>query len=368
MIELRLIRHRNAVCVAIFGKLSSSALQAIKNFTGRRYSATFRSWYVAYTESSLEQLKALLVSHDAVRISDTSNLRTSVAGRVASGVAVPDIYRETLIRQRYSKSALENYVSQFGQFLAFIGAARSDSFDRQDVHRYLLHLVQRGVSLSTQNQAINAIKFYLEQVQGNAREIYRIDRPRTEQKLPTVLSQEEVTRLLAQARNLKHRCILFLLYASGLRMSELLNLRRDDIDFASSVVNVKCGKGRKDRITLLSETAGRALQEYLLRYAPVEFLFEGLTGARYSSRSVNNIVAACGRKAGIRKRISAHTLRHSFATHLLESGVDLRYIQSLLGHESSKTTERYTHVTTTGLRKIISPLDSLSAPGTNSDI
>jgi integrase/recombinase XerD len=150
-----------------------------------------------------------------------------------------------------------------------------------------------------------------------------------------------------------------LLYSSGLRISELLNLELQDIDGARKLIHVRGGKGRKDRMTILSEVANNYLQSYVEKYQPRKWVFEGPGFVRYSAKSVNNIVKRSAKLAGIGKNISAHTLRHSFATHLLENGTDLRYIQALLGHESSKTTELYTHITRRGFERVKSPLDNL---------
>ena len=204
-----------------------------------------------------------------------------------------------------------------------------------------------------------AIKFYLEKVLHGERKVYYIERPMKETKLPRVLSQEEVKALIEVTQNPKHRCILMLLYSSGLRLSELINLRWKDFDIERKQLFVDGGKGGKDRVTLLSEDAYAFTQHYRTIYNPRDLLFEGPDGKRYSGRSVNKIVHRSATMAGIRKSVSPHTLRHSFATHLLEQKVDIRYIQVLMGHESSKTTERYTHVTTRGFSMIKSPLDSL---------
>ncbi len=223
-----------------------------------------------------------------------------------------------------------------------------------------MHLVTiKKVSISTQNQAINAIKFYLERVLRGERKEYYVERPLKEWKLPTVLSEEEVQALLVQTKNLKHRCMLFFLYSAGLRISELLSLKHASIDADRGLIYVRGGKGKKDRVTLLSRVAYAYMNEYIKKYEPVTWLFEGPGGCQYSSRSVNSIIKRSCRLAGIGKQASAHTLRHSFATHLLERGTDLRYIQTLLGHESSLTTERYTHVTRKGFELLVSPLDNL---------
>jgi site-specific recombinase XerD len=229
------------------------------------------------------------------------------------------------------------------------------------VHDYMIYLVRiRKVSLSTQNQAINAIKFYLEHVKKGERKVYYLDRPRNEWKLPVVLSEDEIALLLKHTKNIKHRCLLLLLYSAGLRISELLNLSWNDIDPDRQVIHVRDGKGKKDRITLLSPLAYKQLTDYLQKYRAATWLFEGPGGRPYSNRSVNSIIKRSCALAGITKRVSAHTLRHSFATHLLEHGTDLRYIQSLLGHESSKTTERYTHVTRKGFDQLVSPLNRIA--------
>jgi site-specific recombinase XerD len=216
------------------------------------------------------------------------------------------------------------------------------------------------VSRSTQNQAINAIKFYLEHVKHGERKVYYVDRPLKELKLPTVLSEAEIQRLLFHTRNIKHKCLLLLLYSGGLRISEVLKLKPVDVDTDRNVIYLRGAKGNKDRITLLSAVALTYLQQYLAAYKPATYIFEGPNGTAYSSRSVNKIIKRSALLAGIVKNVSAHTLRHTFATHLLEHGTDLRYIQSLLGHESSKTTERYTQVTRKGFMQLTSPLDNLT--------
>ena len=273
---------------------------------------------------------------------------------------LPEGYHECLIRNRYSQSTVATYESQLRAFLSRIHPKTMAEISDDMINDYLFYLSNnKKVSISTQNTAINAIKFYLEKVHHGERKVYYVDRPRPEQKLPRVLNEAEVTKLIEVTQNPKHRCMLLLLYSSGLRMSELLSLRWSDFDEGRMQLFVDGGKGKKDRWTLLSESALEYTKFYMSLYHPMAFLFEGSGGKQYSPRSVNNIVQRSAVLAGITKGISAHTLRHSFATHLLEQGVDLRYIQALMGHESSKTTERYTHVTTRGFSQIKSPLDRL---------
>lgn len=223
--------------------------------------------------------------------------------------------------------------------------------------RYLVN--ERRVSTSYQNQSINAIKFYYERVCGGSRKIYLIDRPREETYLPEVLSEEEVKAILDATENLKHKALLMTIYSAGLRVSEATNLKIKDIDSQRMQIRVEQGKGKKDRYTLLGKKTLEILRKYVKEYKPLNFLFEGTKGESYSPRSIQMILKNSVRKVGISKHVSVHTLRHSFATHLLEAGTDLRYIQSLLGHESSKTTEIYTHITKKGFDQIINPLDRL---------
>jgi integrase/recombinase XerD len=232
----------------------------------------------------------------------------------------------------------------------------------------MLYLVNdRKASLSSQNQAINAIKFYLEKVMRQPRTCYYIDRPREEDKLPVVMSEQEIRLLFHHTINLKHKCLLYILYSAGLRISEVLHLKPTDIDADRSLIYIRGAKHNKDRITLLSKVAYQVTRQYLDVYKPQMWLFEGTGNRPYSQRSVNAIIKRNAAKAGITKNVSAHTLRHSFATHLLEQGTDLRYIQNLLGHESSRTTERYTHITNKGLNRITSPLDRLWNEKINED-
>lgn len=203
------------------------------------------------------------------------------------------------------------------------------------------------------------MRYYYKDVLGDAQRVKFIERPRGERKLPNVLSEEEVTAILRAVDNLKHQCILMLIYSAGLRLGELINLKRSDIIPERHQVIIRGGKGKKDRITVLSPKIRERLDRYLVEYRPTLFLFEGQSGGAYSDTSVQTIFRRAKDKARITAPATVHTLRHSFATHLLEKGTDLRYIQTLLGHSSSKTTEIYTHVSTKALGKIRSPLEDL---------
>lgn len=195
---------------------------------------------------------------------------------------------------------------------------------------------------------------------GGQRKVYFIDRPRREKTLPTVLSEEEIVGILNSIDNTKHKAIIMTIYSAGLRISEVISLKIKDIDSKRMQIRVEQSKGKKDRYTLLSTKALEILRQYFKVYKPKIWLFEGLTGEQYAGRSIQNILKMAVSKTDIKKHVTVHTLRHSFATHLLENGTDLRYIQNLLGHDSSKTTEIYTHVTTKGFDQIKSPLDKLN--------
>ena len=204
---------------------------------------------------------------------------------------------------------------------------------------------------------LNSIKFYYEAVMGMPNRFYSIERPRKEFKLPKVLSKQEIKLIIENTNNVKHKCIVSLLYSAGLRRGELLNLKIEDIDSNRMLIRVNAGKGNKDRFTLLSENVLVDLRIYFQKYRPKKWLFEGPNETQYSSGSVKEIINNAVLKAKIRKRVSPHMLRHSFATHLLENGTDLRHIQTLLGHSSSKTTEIYTHVAVSSFNLIKNPLD-----------
>ncbi len=262
--------------------------------------------------------------------------------------------------RRYSHHTVKAYKSHLKLFFEHFAPRDPATLTNANVQAYLEYLItKKKISTSFQNQAINAIKFYFETVLERPRHIYRVERPKREDRLPSVLSQEEVKKIFSKIDNLKHRCIIYLIYSAGLRLSEVINLKIGDVDSKRMLLHIRGAKGKKDRYTILSQGVLEMLREYYKQYVPAEWLFEGLKGDRYSPRSVQNIFVKALEASGIRKYATVHTLRHSFATHLLESGVDLRYIQELLGHESTRTTEIYTHVSNRNLSQIESPIEKL---------
>ena len=269
----------------------------------------------------------------------------------------PESYLAKLELKCYANNTVKTYVSCFESFMTFYSDRELEDLNEHDIRSYLQKLIRENCSNSYINQAINAIKFYYEVVLEMPNRFYAIERPRAEEKLPQVLAKEEVLSIIDNTNNIKHRCIVSLLYSAGLRRSEVLNLKPEDIDSKRMVIKVRTGKGNRDRYTILSERLIPELRKYYKEWRPKTFLFEGPGGKAYSAESVGCIVKEAARKAKIKKNVTPHMLRHSFATHLLESGTDLRYIQVLLGHKSTKTTEIYTHVATNSFFKIKNPLD-----------
>lgn len=262
--------------------------------------------------------------------------------------------------KRFSESSVRTYYNFILKFVHFIGHMPLPELTNRNVELFIEQKIAAcHYSLSSHRQCISAIMQFLElypQTQIHTPEIYR---PKKSLYLPTVLSKEEVVSLLKCTRNLKHRAILALIYSSGLRIGELLSLHLRDIDVDRRQVFIRNSKGGKDRVVVLAHSILPLLHNYLTTYVP-NFLFaEGINGNAYSAQSVRAFLKISCRRAHITKKVTPHTLRHSFATHMLENGIDLRYIQLLLGHSKPETTMIYTHVTRKDLLRIESPLDTL---------
>lgn len=272
-------------------------------------------------------------------------------------ITCPEEYLQKLEIRKYSLNTARSYIAHFEKFINHYKSMELLDLSENEIKGYISFLVKNGLSDSYVNQSINSIKFYYEVVLGMPNRFYSIERPMKTEKLPEVLSKEKVLQMIKCTRNLKHRCIIKLLYSAGLRRAELINLKITDIDSDRMLIKVTQGKGKKDRFTTLSHTLLIDLRKYYRMYKPKTFLFEGPHGTEYSATSIRKIVSRAALSAGIRKKVTPHMLRHSFATHLLEAGVDLRHIQILLGHNSSKTTEIYTHVAVNSLKTIKNLLD-----------
>jgi integrase/recombinase XerD len=270
----------------------------------------------------------------------------------------PTSYLDKLQLKKYANNTIKSYILAFETFINDHKTKELIQINENDVRNYILKLIQENKSDSYINITINSIKFYYESVLGMPNRFYQIERPRKAKKLPKVLSKEDVLKIISNTNNLKHKCIVSLLYSSGIRRNELIHLKITDIDSKRMLILIEAAKGKKDRYTILSYTLLKDLRDYYKQWKPEKYIFEGLYGKQYSTQSVGQIVKNAAIKAGIRITVTPHMLRHSFATHLLEDGVDLRQIQVLLGHSSTKTTEIYTHVATTTFNKITNPLDN----------
>ncbi len=363
--EVLVIKTNSKRLKLLFGYLPELS-KTIKTIPYYVWNSKNKWWTIPYSEQFLNEIKQRIADLNlTLRYEEEEQYNSRIQRITPYDIPnyryCPDEYLMKLTELRYSPKTSKVYKEMFEEFINFYPTYDIKNLDETLIIKFLRFLVtERKISTSYQNQSINAIKFYYERVLGGQRKIYFIDRPIKEKTLPIVLSTEEVKHILAVTINLKHKAILMLIYSAGLRISEAVNLKIKDIDSQRMQIRVEQSKGKKDRYTLLSVKALTILRNYFLDYRPKEWLFEGMeAGNQYSTRSIQQVFKESVVRAGIKKDVSVHTLRHSFATHLLENGTDIRYIQSLLGHESSKTTEVYTHITTKGFDQIKSPLDNL---------
>ena len=275
-------------------------------------------------------------------------------------LALVQRYVDRLRVSHYSPHTVRSYRQAFIKYLVGIHPRHPNDLTKENILQFLLQLQQdQHLSASYQNQMVNAIKFWYEKVEQMPRQRYDLPRPRKANPLPKVISLDEITRMIRLTTNLKHRCLLMLAYGAGLRSAELLALQPGHIDSSRMIIRVERGKGNKDREVPLPVQLLPVLREYYKEFQPRIWLFEGQQPATpYSPKSLQQVVDQAARKAGIQKKITPHMLRHSYATHLLEGGADIRYIQDVLGHKNITTTEIYTHVARS--HKPPSPLDSLN--------
>ncbi|OGO78686.1 MAG: integrase [Clostridiales bacterium GWB2_37_7] len=311
-----------------------------------------KAWVVPNSTGMLEILKKLFCSEQVKVAFEKCSFNEKI---------ISD-YQDFMKLKAYSWQTQKLYIGHLRRFISFIDKDL-DKVDSGEIKRYFLFMMENNNhSKSFVDQAVSAIKILYNEVLQKSDIIMNIPRPKKDNSLPSVLSQREVIQILQATNNEKHKTILFLIYSAGLRVGELVRLKPEDIDSTRMLIKVNKGKGSKDRYTLLSHIALEQLRKYYKLYKPEVWLFLGSkVGDHITERTVQRIFENCCRKAKINKEVSVHTLRHSFATHLLESGVDLRYIQELLGHASTKTTEIYTHVTQKNISEILSPLDKLIA-------
>lgn len=371
---LEKVKHHQEPRLLIRFAPDRALIDDIRQLPGRTFSRSLKAWHLPDTLEVLRSLMEILNKREA-KISyhpdfDKPIHRQNVSTQKSSQ-DLPRLSKEAgyqleqfkrwLILKRYSQSTIGTYVGALTVFLRYFASKPVSEIDNQDFVDFVnCYIVANKFSSSYQNQVVNAVKLFFCTVEGRSFETALVPRPRRGKPLPNVLDKEEVKLILEAHGNIKHRAMLSLLYSGGLRCGELLNLKPEHIDSGRGLILVKQAKGRKDRVVPLSAKVLEMLRIYYKAYKPQCWLFEGqVKGQRYDERSFQLVLKKALLKSGLTKPVTLHWLRHSYATHLLEAGTDLRYIQELLGHSRSTTTEIYTHVSNKQLQKIISPYDSL---------
>jgi integrase/recombinase XerD len=344
--EAKIITHRGSKRIAVYFEKNAEWIARIKQLEGSRWSQTLGVWHLPDTEENRIRFKLTPQSHS---IPSTE------------GIEQIEKFKQWLRSKRYSESTITTYTEALKSFLVFYRDKAVADINNEDVIIYNNeHILKNNLSGSFQNQTVNAIKLFFQTIRDTKMMVDKIHRPKRAKVLPNVLSKEEIKLILNAHSNIKHKMMLSLIYSCGLRCGELLALQLVHIDSNRNLVLLKNAKGKKDRIAPLSPKILKMLREYYTVFKPSNYLFEGqIKGQPYDARSLQQVLKQALKKVGITKPVSLHWLRHSFATHLLESGTDLRYIQELLGHNSSKTTEIYTHVSTKSIQQIKSPFDDL---------
>lgn len=344
--EAKIITYKKEKRIAVYFEKNADFIARIKKLEGARWSASLVAWHLPDTEENRERFHLTPHSHSVPS---------------AEGIAQIEKFKQWMRSKRYSDSTINTYSEALKSLLIFYREKPVTAINNEDVIVYNNdYILKNKLSASYQNQVVNAIKLFFITIKGTKINIDTIHRPKRAKLLPNVLSKEEVKLILNAHSNIKHKMMLSLIYSCGLRCGELLALQPVHIDSKRNIVLLKNSKGKKDRIVPLSAKILEMLREYYKVYKPTVYLFEGQTiGLQYDARSLQLILKQALQKAGITKPATLHWLRHSYATHLLESGTDLRYIQELLGHNSSKTTEIYTHVSTKSIQQIKSPFDDL---------
>lgn len=344
--EAKIITHKDSKRIAVYFEKNADLIARIKEIDGARWSQTLGVWHLPDTEENRIRFKIAVVSYSLPS---------------EEGIAQIEKFKQWMRSKRYSQSTVTIYSEALKSFLVFCRDTAVADITNEDVIVYTNeHILKNNLSASFQNQTVNAIKLYFQTVRDTKMMVDKIHRPKRSKVLPNVLSKEEIKLILNAHSNNKHKAMLSMIYSCGLRRSELLHLKFSDIDSNRNIVLLKNAKGKKDRIVPLSPKILQMLREYYMDYKPAVWLFEGqIKGEQYSEKSLQSVLKQALQKTGITKPVTLHWLRHSYATHLLESGTDLRYIQELLGHSSSKTTEIYTHVSTKSIQQIKSPFDDL---------
>ncbi|TVZ28136.1 site-specific recombinase XerD [Gillisia sp. Hel_I_86] len=347
------LQHRNVLRIGIAFKYNDALKSYLKELPQVKWTKTHSCFYVEFTQENKEKIYEHLQKFECSL--DYSSLQSyRIDPRVEASLKEFNSY---LQGKRYSKSTIATYCTFILKLLKFQKKPIS-AYQHRDLELFIeKEIAKPGYAISTHRQCISALKHFEKLHKLEALNVDAIDRPHKSKYLPVVLSKEEVIDIFRATRNLKHRALLILIYSSGLRIGEALSLRLQDIDVDRRQIYIRNAKGRKDRHVVMAESFVPILYNYLTTYRPKKLFIEGQGGMEYSPSSVRMVLKNSCRRSKIKKHVTPHTLRHSYATHMLENGIDLRHIQALLGHSRPETTMIYTHVSQHDLLKIKSPLD-----------
>lgn len=366
------ILHKGQSRIKVSFEKNEAWNQRMKKVPGSRWSKTLKSWHIPDTVENREKCR---LQQSKVICAKIPEEKINTAVPPGDPVSKTDLlyisnknkqqlqaYLQKLTLKAYSPSTIRTYHNEFAQLLKLLGNTDVQSLQPDQLQRYLLYCINKGLKENSLHSRINALKFYYEQVLHREKFFFEIPRPKKPLTLPKLLNENELSRLFNALSNKKHKAILFTAYSAGLRVSEVTNLKLKHIDSRRMQIFIERSKGKKDRYVNLSPVLLDILRQYIQTYKPrpKEYLFEsGQTGLQYPVRTIQQIFTTAKTIAGIQKSIGIHSLRHSFATHLLEKGTDIKYIKELLGHFNIKTTERYLHVSKKKLVNIVSPFDDL---------
>ncbi len=363
-IRLHTFRHKGADQIGIKFPFDNSVKNYIRQFNGVLWTATHSCFYVTYSASTYSELLAHLKEKswhvDATRMTAFKKDQDANDLYIKKYYKIVNRFGNWMAQKRYSPSTITTYTSSIKIFLRHYKNKNLDEITEKDIIRFNQdYILANGFSTTLQNQLISALKLFYKKYQNKHLDLENLERPKKSKTLPEVLSIKEVEDLLYATHNLKHKMLLSIIYSAGLRIGEALNITLTNVDSQRMLLHIMNAKGKKDRYLPLSPKLLVLLREYFKLYKPKVYLFEGRNGEQYSQSSARSILKNALQGTKITKRVTLHTLRHSYATHLLESGTDIRYIQELLGHNSPKTTMIYTHVSSHKLQNIKSPFDKL---------
>jgi integrase/recombinase XerD len=350
--------HKKELKLLLKFEFNDTLINLTKKLKDARWSRSMQSWYLNFTQENIQLVTEIFKDITPINSDKLPKKDLFKRNLTASEKILLNDFYLYLKGKRYSTSTLQTYTFFVADFINFYTKKALEELTNRDVELFIEKVfIERNYSVSSQRQFVSALKLFIVFYPQTKINDLVLERPKRSRQLPSVLSQEEVLSIIQSTQNLKHRAIIALLYSCGLRISELINMKLADFHIERKQLIVKNGKGRKDRYVSLADSFLPLLSNYYNSYKPKIFFVEGQNGGKYSAESVRQFLRKSCLKAKIKKNVTPHTLRHSYATHLLENGVDIRYIQSLLGHAKPETTMIYTHVKRKDLMEIQNPLD-----------